>query len=48
MLLILSISVSSISLILSNKFDVDKYFQICLEVESLGSNLNWGLVLCDK
>ena len=41
-------SVSSMSFILSNRFDVDKYFQICLEVESLGSNLNCGLVLCDK
>ena len=44
-LVILSISVSSISLILSNKFEVDKYFQICLDVDSFGSNLNSGLVL---
>ena len=37
---ILSKLETSTSLISSNKFDVDKYFQICFEVVSLGSNLN--------
>ena len=41
-------AVSSMSFTLPNRFDVDRYFQICLDVESLGSNLNLGFVLCDK